>query len=164
MDKNLRSKDLIALLDLAALPGEGGYFRRTYAGLLDQEGRPANSVIYYLLDQSQPRSKLHWLPIAETYHFYLGDPVEMLLLEPQKTGRELVLGADVIAGQHVQITVPANCWHGSQLRSGGKFALLGTTMTPGYMDQDYVEADRKTMQASFPQFASKIEALTGNKK
>ncbi|PHR62674.1 MAG: cupin [Robiginitomaculum sp.] len=157
----MKTDDLIRLLDLAPLPGEGGYFRRTHEGPTDPNGRAAYSVIYYLLTPDQPRSQLHWLPIAETYHFYLGDPVEMLILEKGTSGRTLILGQDIGAGQQVQMQVPANCWHGSHLMEGGEFALLGTTMTPGYMDQDYRPADRAGLQRQFPNHAQLIQTLTG---
>lgn len=158
----MQADDLISLLDLKPLPGEGGYFRRTYEGGIAQDGRADFSVIYYLLTKEQPRSALHYLPIAETYHFYLGDPVEMLVLQPDNTAHELILGSDIVADQKVQTMVPANCWHGSYLCAGGKFALLGTTMTPGYMDKDYKGADCDLLQKQYPDFAEQIEKLTGS--
>ncbi|MBL4616607.1 MAG: cupin domain-containing protein [Robiginitomaculum sp.] len=154
--------DLITLLDSAPLPGEGGYFRRTYEGAIGTNERAVFSVIYYLLTAEQPRSALHYLPIAETYHFYLGDPVQMLVLQPDWSGKELLLGSDVFSGQEVQTMVPAQCWHGSYLCAGGKFALMGTTMTPGYMDKDYKGADRDLLQRQYPEFSKQIEKLTGN--
>ncbi|VAV87725.1 hypothetical protein MNBD_ALPHA06-672 [hydrothermal vent metagenome] len=157
----MNSDDLIRQLKLTPLPGEGGYFRRTHAGENDATGRAGFSVIYYLLNREQSRSRLHFLPIAETYHFYLGDPVQMLILEAGKPGRELILGQDVMAGQQVQMQVPANCWHGSRLCPGGDFALFGTTMTPGFMDKDFKLANAKSLQNQFPQFAAEIAKLTG---
>ncbi|MBL4596876.1 MAG: cupin domain-containing protein [Robiginitomaculum sp.] len=159
MRKIPTSDELIRLLALSPLPGEGGYFRRTYAGQLDANDRPAHSVIYYLLTSTQPFSELHWLPTAETYHFYLGEPVQMLILEPDKPGRTLRLGPDVQNGQHVQFMVPANCWHGSKLGGDG-YALLGTTMTPGYMDEDYRAGVRGDLQQQFPEHEHLIQQMT----
>jgi len=160
MTSSFNAKNIIELLNLSPLPGEGGYFRRTYEGTMNTDGRAEFSVIYYLLTADNPRSALHYLPIAETYHFYLGDPVEMLVLEANQPGRELILGQDLQAGQQVQAMVPANCWHGSYLCKGGSFALLGTTMTPGYIDQDYQQADSAKLQEEHPAFAEQIRKLT----
>ncbi|MBL1430327.1 MAG: cupin domain-containing protein [Robiginitomaculum sp.] len=158
----MQANDLISLLDLKPLPGEGGYFRRTHEGTIDKNGRAKFSVIYYLLTPEQPRSALHYLPIAESYHFYLGDPVQMLILQPDGSGKELLLGSDVFVGQKVQTMVPEQCWHGSYLCDGGKFALLGTTMTPGYVDSDYQAADCDLLQQQYPAFSQQIKKLTGS--
>ena len=66
------------------------------------------------------------------YHFYLGDPVELLLLflgrnQPAGYSGHMIW----LAGQQVQFVVPAGAWQGSRLMPGGSFALLGTTMAPG---------------------------------
>ncbi len=164
MSKNVTAQEIIEQLNLSPLPGEGGYFRRTYEGAIDIDGRAEFSVIYYLLSADNNRSALHQLPFDETYHFYLGDPVQMLILEEGKPGRELTLGADITGGQQVQVIAPANCWHGSILVKGGSFALLGTCMTPGYMDTDYREADGVRLQQQYPEFSRQIKILTEKPK
>jgi predicted cupin superfamily sugar epimerase len=156
----MNANELIRLLDLSPLAGEGGYFRRTHEGSLDAQGRASYSVIYYLLTREQPRSKLHHLPFAECYHFYLGDPVQTLILPPKGPGQEIVLGQNLPRGQQVQVQVPANSWHGSMLVAGGQFALLGTSMTPGYEDQDYTDANGQELSDKFPKFAVQIRQLT----
>src|SRR5207245_2095434 len=93
--------------------------------------RWAGTAIYYLLTPDT-FSALHRLPTDEVYHFYLGDPVEMLQLWPDGSGRVGTLGQDVRAGQLLQVIVPRGVWQGSRLRPGGAFALLGTTMAPGF--------------------------------
>ncbi len=73
----------------------------------------------------------------ETFHFYLGDPVEMLQLFPDGRAAVFTLGQDLAAGQHVQLVVPAGVWQGTRLVEGGKVALLGCTVTPGFDFADY---------------------------
>jgi predicted cupin superfamily sugar epimerase len=103
---------------------------------------------------------LHRHPTDEIYHFYLGDPVELLLLDPAGSSRRVVLGQEVFSGQHVQYVVPRDVWQGSRLIPGGDFALLGTTMAPGYTQPDFELAEKDIMLARYSEFAELIEHLT----
>jgi predicted cupin superfamily sugar epimerase len=162
--------DLIRLLHLEPLPREGGWYRETYRSALQlpaevlspryEHARSAGTAIYYLLTPDTC-SALHRLPTDEVFHFYLGDPVEMLQLGPgQKDGgRVLTLGSDILVGQQVQTVVPAGVWQGSVLREGGAFALLGTTMAPGFDFADYEAAEHDALCAAFPDFAQRITRL-----
>jgi predicted cupin superfamily sugar epimerase len=166
----LTAEELIRLLRLEPLPREGGWYRETYRSPLQlpaaalapryQAPRSAATAIYYLLT-ADSFSALHRLPGDEVYHFYLGDPVEMFQLgpEPGDGGRIITLGPDVGAGQQVQAVVPGGVWQGSMLRAGGTFALLGTTMAPGFDFADYEAADRAVLMAAYPMFAERIARL-----
>jgi predicted cupin superfamily sugar epimerase len=99
------------------------------------------------------------LPSDEVFHFYLGDPVSMLQLWPDGTGRIVILGPDVRAGQSPQLVVPAGVWQGSWLASGA-WALLGTTMAPGFDFADYEAGDRLALTRAYPAFAEIIGRLT----
>jgi hypothetical protein len=94
------------------------------------------------------------------YHFYLGDPVELLLLFPDGAGRRVVLGPDILHGQQVQFVAPRGVWQGSRLLPGGRFALLGTTMAPGFDPTDYEGGRRHELLARYPDHAALIRALT----
>ena len=162
---------LIQHLGLRPLPVEGGYFRETYrseetlpASALPSRYRLARifgSAIYYLLT-AEPDcfSALHKLPTEEIYHFYLGDPVEMLLLYPDDRSERVILGQDLLGGQHVQFVVPRAVWQGSRLISGGRFALMGTTMAPGFDLSDFVAAQREDLRRLYPTQAELIGQLT----
>ena len=96
------------------------------------------------------------------YHFYAGDPVELLELLPDGTSRVTVLGSDLCAGQEVQHVVSAGAWQGSRLCPGGRYGLMGTTMSPGYEDSDYEHAsDPEALIAQYPAEAARIRLLTG---
>ena len=167
----LTPEQLIELLELEPLPVEGGMFRQTYcsAETIPQAGLPARyrgdkpfaTAIYYLLTSDPDSfSALHRLPTDEMYHFYLGDPVELLLLFPDGGSRRIVLGQDLLHGQQVQFVVPRGVWQGSRLVPGGRFALLGTTMAPGFEATDFEGGQREELLARYSNQAELIRALT----
>jgi predicted cupin superfamily sugar epimerase len=165
----LTADRLMAALDLRPLPLEGGFFRETYraADQLPAAALPARyaraksaaTAIYYLLTPDT-FSALHRLATDEIFHFYLGSPVHMLQLLPDGGGRVVVLGPDVLAGQQPQVVVPRGVWQGSCLEPGGEFALLGTTMAPGFDFSDYENGDRVALAGRYPAFADLIGRLT----
>lgn len=167
----MNAQQIIELLDLRPLPVEGGHFRQTHRGGLvlppealspaNQDPHPISTTIYYLLtDDPDSFSALHRLPTDEIWHFYLGDPVEMLLLHPDGSAQTVELGSDLAAGQQVQFVVPAESWQGARLTADGKFALMGTSMAPGYIDEDYEGGERETLIASYPDQAERIRELS----
>ena len=165
----MTSDHLIRMLSLTPLPHEGGYFRETYRSRLRlpastlPEGIPgerdASTAIYYLLTQTS-FSALHRLRSDEVFHFYLGDPVEMLQLWPDGRTDIVMLGTDVAAGMTPQCVVPAGVWQGSRLVAGGECALLGATTAPGFDFADFELGDRAGLTKSYPACAKMIAALT----
>ena len=157
----LTAEDVIAALGLEPHPLEGGFFRETYrtAQKVHGQERPLATAIYYLLTD-RSCSAMHRLPGDELFHFYLGDPVRQLHLRPNGSGEVVTLGADVLAGQRPQALVPGGVWQGACLAPGGRLALLGTTMSPGFAYPDYQTGDRAELTRQYPQFAEMIGALT----
>jgi uncharacterized protein len=159
----MTAEEVIDLLRLQPHPVEGGYFRETYrsAESLWRVGteRSVSTAIYYLLTP-QTVSAMHRLPGDEVFHFYLGDPVRMLQLWPDGSTRTLTLGTDMNAGQVPQLVVPGGVWQGSVLVEGGRFALLGATMAPGFDYADYEAGERGELTARYPAVAATIERLT----
>ncbi|MCB0688758.1 MAG: cupin domain-containing protein [Saprospiraceae bacterium] len=143
MDKNgngMTAEKIIEWLDLKPLTFEGGYFRRTYLSEKIKDGKSLCSAIYYLITPSS-YSRIHRLPQDELFHFYLGDPVELMQLSDDGKVTVVQVGNDLAAGQRPQVLVPAGTWQGSQLKNGGNFALLGTTMSPAFAVEDFSTPD-----------------------
>jgi predicted cupin superfamily sugar epimerase len=138
------------LLGLEPLPDEGGLFRRTH---IDAH----SSAIYYLLI-APDFSALHRLAATETYHWYAGAPLRLLLLGPDGAVAEAVLGPDVAAGQRPQLVVPAGTWQGS--RPDGEWSLVGTTMAPPFDWTGFELGERAALSAGYPAAAERIAALT----
>lgn len=152
-----------ALLNLDPHPVEGGFFRRTYTSAANLElprgTRPQGTAIYYLLEAGV-FSEMHLLDSDEIFHFYLGDPVEMLQLHPDGSSVVLTLGQDLQAGEQVQVLVPAGVWQGLRLIGDGKLALLGCTVVPGFNYVDYHNAGYAELAAKWPDQVERIRALT----
>ena len=134
MDGRLTAEAIIELLGLAPLEGEGGFFRQTWirsAGSEEPQAEPEATCIYYLITPDS-FSTLHRLRHDEMFHFYLGDPCISTMIAPDGTLHRATLGHDLLGGMQVQHLVPGGYWQATRLIEGGRFALLGTTMSPGY--------------------------------
>lgn len=159
-------EDIIRILNLQKHPTEGGYFIETFRSKEtvsdERRGRRSySSAIYYLLtSKADSFSEMHRLGSDEVYHFYLGDPVEMLHLYPDGVGKQVILGTDLKAGMYPQVMVPTGVWQGARLAPGGKFALMGTTMAPGFEYWDYKSGSRKELINLFPGCEELITTLT----
>jgi predicted cupin superfamily sugar epimerase len=155
----LTAEEIIARLRLEPLPGEGGWFVETYRGPPSAPGSAASvaTAIYYLLDAAS-YSALHVLPNDEVYHFYLGDPVDLHTLTDDGTLTVVRLGSDLAGGERPQAVVPAGVWQGSRLAPGGRWALLGTTVHPGFEFADLRLADPALLHR-FPRHRSILDGL-----
>lgn len=165
----MTAAELKKWLRLEPHPREGGWFRQTWKAdeTIPQEALPerypgpraAGTAIYYLLEP-ESFSEMHRLASDEVFHFYLGDAVEMLQLDPDGTGRRVVLGHDVGQGMMLQTVVPQGVWQGSRLVAGGEWALLGCTVSPGFDYADYASGKREALTRGWPEWTEMIEGLT----
>lgn len=151
--------EIIDILKLEPLPLEGGLYRQTYIKMEAGNENPLSTAIYYLLDKKS-FSHMHQLPSDEMYHFYLGDSVEILELYPDGSFKTTRLGDNIDKGEKLQYVVPAGVWQGTKLVHGGSYALLGTTMTPGYTDAGYIHGKRDFLIQQYPEAKELIAART----
>jgi len=143
---------VVEMLGLEALPEEGGMFCRSHSG-------PGWTAIYFLVDGNQP-TFLHRLPGPELFHFYMGDPVRLLLLEPHGGVEQPVLGTDLAAGQRPQVVAPGGVWQAADCL--GEWALLGTTMSPGFEWREFELAEREPLLEEWPEVAEQIRKHTSD--
>ena len=164
----LNVEEIKELLQLRPHPAEGGFFLETYRSSLDLPKdvlpgypgpRSVSTAIYYLITP-EGFSAMHRLRGDEIFHFYLGDPVELLQIKADGAGEIVVLGQDIISGMKLQHVVPAGAWQGSRLRAGGGYALLGTTVAPGFDYQDFEIGKRDELLGQFPMYKELILELT----
>jgi predicted cupin superfamily sugar epimerase len=169
---------IIHTLNLQPLPGEGGLYAETYRSAetvpapalparYPQAKKPFGTAILYLLTgHPDSFSAFHRLPTDEIWHFYLGDPLELFMLGPEGSVTRLILGQDLLAGQRVQAVVPAGVWQaarlvpGDRMLPGGRFALVGTTMAPGFTPSDFEPGRRAHLFSQYPAARDAIQSLT----
>lgn len=138
--------EVAALLGLSPLSVEGGMWAQTWK---DDQG----TGIYYLL-QPHDFSAMHRLDGPELWHHYAGDPVQMLLLEPQGGVERPLLGDDLGGGQRPCVVVPAGVWMGA--RTTGDWSLVGTTMAPPYHEAGFELGRSEVLIDSHPDAADHI--------
>jgi len=148
---------------------EGGYFRQTYrsdvtiarealpAGFVG--ARAASTAIYFLLE-GKNFSAFHRLRSDEVWHFYVGAPVSVHLIEPSGKYSSITMGSNPDAGQSFQAVVRAGCWFASHVADWQSFAVVGCTVAPGFDFEDFDMGKRAELVAEYPLHQEVIQRLT----
>ena len=110
---------------LTTMPTENVRFSQTYVDArTGADGKPlCSAIIALLVDDPTVFSDMHRLPTDELWHFYLGDPIELLLLYSDGSDELVILGQDV----------PRRATHTQVLASkaaGGPFRLCLSARSP----------------------------------
>ena len=129
-----RAEYLVRLLALEPHV-EGGHYRRIYesssqvpAGA-ESRLRAAATSIYYLLRHGET-SRWHRIDADEVWHWYEGEPLEMLRFDPRDRQLTVHRLGPVALDTAPVFVVPAGCWQAA--RPLGTYALVGCTVAPGY--------------------------------
>ena len=119
--------EIIRRLELKPHP-EGGHYRETFRDPHTVNGRAASTSIYFLLQRSE-RSHWHRVDAVETWHYYLGAPLKLSVVNG--ASEEIIrLGTDIAGGETPQVTVPAHAWQAAE--TTGDWTLVGCTVAPGF--------------------------------
>jgi predicted cupin superfamily sugar epimerase len=142
---------------MSPLPVEGTLFAETYrTEATAPSGGPAGTAgVGLFCDDPPSRSLFHRLAFDEVWHFYAGDPLRLVLLYPDGTDAEVILGD----GETVQHVIPAGVWQAGELVPGGAWALYGCTMTPGFTPECFEGGSVERLLDSHPARAADIERL-----
>ncbi|MCL6088109.1 MAG: cupin domain-containing protein [Actinobacteria bacterium] len=163
-------RKIIKKFNLTPLKEEGGFFTETYRSdetigkeslpLRYKSERNLSASILYLITYNN-YSALHKVASDEVFHFYLGDAVVMLNLFEDGSSGIINLGNNIFNDEHIQYVVPRNTWQGAKLAEGGNYALLGTTVAPGFEFEDYISAEtyKNELLHKYPYHAYLINEL-----
>lgn len=139
MTTDSRAADLITRLGLAPHP-EGGHFREIYRSsscVQPADSRPARAAlttIYFLLAAGEV-SRWHRVASDEVWHYYEGDPLELLTADTNFAAiSRHTLGPVAEAVQPVHV-VAAGEWQAA--RTTGAYTLVGCTVGPGFDFADF---------------------------
>jgi len=131
-----RAAALIKRLNRAPHP-EGGHYRQIYKSparvQVARGERAALTTIYFLLAAGE-QSRWHQVRSEEAWHFYEGDPLELLVMDPGMTAVETIRLGSTADGARVHV-VPADWWQAA--RPCGEYALVGCTVAPGFEFADF---------------------------
>ena len=159
-----RAAELISTLHLHPHP-EGGFFREVHRSAShvttdDERGeRAALTTIYFLLPAGA-QSRWHRVDSDEVWHFYEGDPLELLEIDARATTlAHHRLGPVDDTAQRPVRTIPAGAWQAA--RTLGDYTLVGCTVGPGFDFADFrLLSDEPTLanavQRAWPEVASLV--------
>ncbi|HEX8319283.1 cupin domain-containing protein [Longimicrobium sp.] len=134
-----RAAQLIATLGLKPHP-EGGHYRevfRSSASVQPGDGRGERcglTTIYFLLSAGE-QSRLHRVTSDEAWHFYEGDPLDLLWTGAGPAGLYQARLGPVAACMAPVAVVPAGAWQAA--RSSGVYTLVGCSVGPGFDFADF---------------------------
>ena len=118
--------------------------------------RPVGSGLYFMVTPAEP-VKLHRIRNDQFYHYYMGDPLEVMLLRGE--GERIVMGPDLRAGQHVHFLIPGNTFHTARVIGTRKWFLGGSTEWPGVLPEDVELGKADALAAQFPKVAEQIRTF-----
>jgi len=155
-------KTLIEHYHLQPLPVEGTLFAGTYRSAQEYEGgKPVGTaMIGMYCDDPYSVSLFHRLKYDEVWHFYGGDPLRLVLLFPDGSSRDAIMGNDHQKGQLVQFVIPAGVWQAGHMITGGCYALFGCTVAPGFTDDIFEGGTRDELLKLYPDRADDINKLS----
>lgn len=132
---------IIEKLNLQPLSVEGGYFNKIIT--LKNGDEQIASCIYYLITPGS-FSSLHKVLKDEFWYFLEGDPLIQITIDDEKNLKRIELGK-VSDGYSAISLVNKNIWQATKLKEGGSWALVATTVVPGFTESDFISYDENIL-------------------
>ena len=121
-------------------------------------GRPVGSALYFMVTPGAP-VRLHRIRNDQLYHYYLGDPLEVLMLRVDGTTERVVVGPDVRGGQLVQLPIPGNTFHTARVIGRRRWFLGASTEWPGVEPVDVEIGNVDALAAKYPQVTDDLRSF-----
>jgi predicted cupin superfamily sugar epimerase len=144
-----------------------GYVRETYKSDLQiapgglpapfADGRPVGTALYFMVTPQAP-VKLHRIDNDQLYHYYLGDPIEVLLLRGNGDSELVIVGPNIVGGHLVQLFIPGGTFHTARITGKRRWFLGASTEWPGVVvrDRDVELGNADELAAKYPEAAADI--------
>ncbi len=126
------AQEIIKKLGLKPHP-EGGHYVQTFRDEKDE--KVCSTAIYYLLQKGE---RSHWHRVhgsAEIWHYYAGDPLNLLISANAVKINTQKLGPHVLNKETPQIIVPSGHWQSAECN--GEWTLAGCTVAPGFEFENF---------------------------
>jgi hypothetical protein len=114
------------------------------------------------LDQSDVSVSPHRICNDQLYHYYLGDPLEVFMLNADGSTERVVVGPDLRNGQHVQLLIPGNTFHTARLVQHGRWFLGASTEWPGVVPADVEIGNLNLLADKYPAVAADLSAIAAS--
>jgi uncharacterized protein len=121
-------------------------------------GRPAGSALYFMVTPDAP-VRLHRIRNDQLYHYYLGDPIEVLMLHENGTPQRIIVGPDLRQGQCIQLLIPGNTFHTARVVGPRRWFLGASTEWPGVEPADVEIGNVDALAAKYPDVAGDLRAF-----
>ncbi len=167
MTDDLTADEIRALLKLEPHP-TCGFVRISYVSTLAiapgglpapfADGRPAGSALYFMVTPERP-VHLHRIRNDQLYHYYLGDPIEVLMLHADGSHAWATVGPDLKRGQQLQLFIPGNTFHTARIAGQRRWFLGASTEWPGVTPADVEIGDLDALAAQYPAVAADLRAI-----
>ena len=122
------------------------------------DARPMGSALYFMVTPTAP-VRLHRIRNDQLYHYYLGDPLEVLLLHEDATTARAVVGPNLRGGERLQLLIPGDTFHTARLTGRGRWFLGASTEWPGVASADVEIGDVDALAAKYPAVAGDLRAI-----
>jgi hypothetical protein len=168
----LSAEEILNLLELEP-NATCGFVRLTFvskqalaAGVLPppfDEARPAGSALYFMVTTSAP-VRLHRIRNDQLYHYYLGDPLEVIMLNANGSTERAIVGPDLRNGQHVQLLIPGNTFHTARLIGDRQWFLGASTEWPGVVPNDVEIGNLDLLADKYPAVAADLRDIAASSR
>jgi predicted cupin superfamily sugar epimerase len=166
--ENVTAEEIRTLLKLEP-NATCGFVRETYTSALQiapgglpapfDKGRPAGSALYFMVTPEAP-VKLHRIKNDQLYHYYLGDPLEVLLLREGGTSELVVVGPHLPGGELVQLFIPGGTFHTARVTGKKRWFLGASTEWPGVdPSQDVEMGNIEALAVKYPEAAADLRTF-----
>ena len=156
------ANQIIEKLNLQPLTVEGGFFHETYRStvMLSDNRHSCGTCIYYLM-QGNDYSNWHKVASDEIWLYHAGVPAIQLLLFPDGTWTERVIGPDILNGQVPQSLIPAGTWQSAVLlsRKPADWGLFGAAVFPSFEYADFTPGHGNELAQIYPAAAARLNEL-----
>lgn len=165
MPEHVSAEEIRTLLKLEP-NATSGFVRETYKSDLSiapgglpepfAGGRPLGSALYFMVTPEAP-VKLHRIKNDQLYHYYLGDPIEVLMLRENGDSELVIVGPNIVGGQLLQLFIPGNTFHTARITGMRRWFLGASTEWPGVVPAEDVELGNvEELAAKYPDAAADI--------
>ena len=167
MPENVTADEIRTLLKLEP-NATCGFVRETYKSDLSiapgglpapfDGGRPLGSALYFMVTPAAP-VKLHRIKNDQLYHYYLGDPIEVLMLRANGDSELVVVGPNIVGGQLLQLFIPGNTFQTARITGKHRWFLGASTEWPGVIPEDVELGNVEQLAVKYPEAAADLRTF-----